>query len=114
MPLPPLLVDGEIISNFSQNAAIFNKYFASQCTPLQNSSSLPTLRLRTDQTLSSLKSDDDIFAIIENFNSNKSYGWDDLSIKIIKLCSKSITYPLKLIFEAFLLGGEIPWMLEKS
>ena len=28
-----LQVDGEIISNFSQKAAIFNKYSASQCTP---------------------------------------------------------------------------------
>ena len=62
-----LLVGGEIISNFSQKAAIFNKYFASQCTLLQNSSSLPMLRLRTDKTISSLNiSEDDIFAIIEN------------------------------------------------
>ena len=41
--IPPLQFDGEIISNFSQKAAIFNKSFASQCTPLQNSSSLSTL-----------------------------------------------------------------------
>ena len=62
-----LLVDGEIISNFSQKVAIFNKYFASQCTLLQNSSSLPMLRLRTDKTISSLNiNEDDIFAIIEN------------------------------------------------
>ena len=82
--IPPLLFDGKIISNFSQEAAIFNKYFASQCTPLQNSCSLPMVRLRTDNTLFSLNvSEDDIFPIIENLNSNK--GWDDLSIKMIKL-----------------------------
>ena len=34
--IPPLLFDGEIISNFSQKAAIFNKYFASQCTACQH------------------------------------------------------------------------------
>ena len=33
--IPPLLVNGEIISNFTQTASIFNKFFASQCTPLQ-------------------------------------------------------------------------------
>ena len=33
--IPPLLFDGEIISNFSQKAVIFNKYFASQCTVCQ-------------------------------------------------------------------------------
>ena len=32
----------------------------------------------------------------------------DLSIKMIKLCGKSITYSLKLMFEAPLLGGEFP------
>ena len=72
---PPLLFDGEIISNNCQKTTIFNKYFASQCTPLQNSSNLPTLRLRTDKTFSSLSiSEDDIFAVIENLNSKKSYG----------------------------------------
>ena len=40
--MPFLLVSGEIISIFSQKASIFNILFASQCTPLQNSSSLPT------------------------------------------------------------------------
>ena len=50
---------------------------------------LPTLRLRTDKTLSSLNiSEDDIFAIIENLNSNKSHGWDDLSIKMINTAQK--------------------------
>ena len=105
--ITPLLVDGKIISNSSQKAAVFNKYFTSQCTPLQNSSSLPTLRLRTDKTLSSLNiSEDDIFAIIKSWNVNKSNGWDDLSIKMIKLCGKSIAYPLKLLFEASLLFPE--------
>ena len=83
------------------------QYFASQCTPLQNLSSLLTLRLRTDKKLSSLNiSEDDIFAIIENLNYIKSHGWEDLSIKMIKPCGKSIAYPLKLIFESSLLGGE--------
>ena len=45
LAIPPLLVDGEIILNFSQKASTFNKFFASQCTPLQNSSSLPTYLL---------------------------------------------------------------------
>ena len=75
--IPPLLVNGEIISNFSQKASIFNKFFASQCTPLQNSSSLPTFYLRTDETLSSLNiNGNDIFSIIKNLTPNKSHGWD--------------------------------------
>ena len=73
--IPSLLFDGEITSNFYQKAVIFNKYFASQCTPLLNSISLPTLQLKTDKTLSSLNiSEDDTFAIIESLNSNNSHG----------------------------------------
>ena len=53
-------------------------------------------------------SEDDIFAIIKNLNYKKSHGWDDLSIKMIKLCSKSVAYPFKLISEASLLGKEYP------
>ena len=87
----------------------------SQCTPLQNSSSLPTFYLITDETLSTFYiSHDDIFAIIKNLNPNKSHGWDDISIRMIKLCGKSIVYPLKLIFEASLQGGEIPDYWKKA
>ena len=65
--------------------------------------------MRTDETLSSLNiSDDDIFAIIKNLNPNKSHGWNNISIRMIKLCGKPIAYPLKLISEASLQGGEIP------
>ena len=97
--IPPLLVNGEIISNFSQKASIFNKFFVPQCTPLQNSSSLPPFDLRTDETISSLNiKDDDIFAFIKNLNPNKSHGWDNISIRMVKLCLKSIVYPFKLIW----------------
>ena len=67
------------------------------------------LRLRTDKTLSPLnKSEGDIFAIFKNLNYNTSHGWDDLSVNMIKICGKSTAYPLKLIFEASLLGVEFP------
>ena len=53
--IPPLLVNGEMISNFSKKAEVFNKFFASQCTPLSNTSTLPPLTIRTDKLLSLLK-----------------------------------------------------------
>ena len=33
--IPPLLVNNKIISNFSEKANLFNKYFASKCTTLE-------------------------------------------------------------------------------
>ena len=57
---------------------------------------------------------DDILAIIKNLNPNKSHGWDNISIRMIKLCGKSIAYSLKLIFEASLQGREIPDYWKKA
>ena len=88
--IPPLLVNGEMISNFSKKAKLFNKFFASQCTPLSNTSILPPLTIRTDKRLSSLKiNEDDILSIIKSLNSNKSHGWDKLFISMIKMCNKT-------------------------
>ena len=64
----PLLGNNKIISNFSEKANLFNKFFASQCTPLENNSSLPPFCLKTDKSLLSLEiSETDIFAIIKTW-----------------------------------------------
>ena len=39
--VPPVLVNGELVSDFEQKANLFNNYFASQCTPIKNGSKLP-------------------------------------------------------------------------
>ena len=113
--IPPLLVNGEMISNFSKKAELFNKFFASQCTPLSNTSTLPPLTIRTDKRLSSLKiNEDDILSIIKSLNSNKSHGWDKLSIKMVKMCDKTLVYPLKLIFRASIQEGVFPDCWKKA
>ena len=104
--IPPLLVNNKIIPNFFEKANLFNKFCASQCNPLENNSSLPPFCLKPENHLLSFEiSETDIFAIIKNLDPNKSHGWDNLSIRMIKLCGKSITYTLKLIFEALLKEG---------
>ena len=88
--IPPPLVNGEMISNFSKKAELFNKFFASQCTPLSNTSTVPSLTMRTDKRLWLLKiNEDDIVSIIKILNSNKSHGRDKLSIKMVKMCDKT-------------------------
>ena len=39
--IPPLLVDDKFITDIQMKANVFNKFFAEQCTPLHNNSSLP-------------------------------------------------------------------------
>ena len=40
--IPPLLVNNKIVSDFTEKANLFNDFFASQCTPISNSSILPS------------------------------------------------------------------------
>ena len=36
------------------------------------------------------------------------HGWDNLPIRMIKICSKLLTLPLKLIFDSMLYKGVFP------
>ena len=47
-------------------------------------------------------------SIIRSLNSNKAHGWDGISTGMIKMCDKSITPPLKIIFDTALKSGIYP------
>ena len=40
--IPPLLVDGKMVSDLCKKAKSFNNFFASICTPIDNTSCLPS------------------------------------------------------------------------
>ena len=53
--IPPLLVNDGLISNFVENANIFNGYFSKQCQPMPNDSNLPrTFQSETANQLSTV------------------------------------------------------------
>ena len=109
--IPPLLVNDELISEFEVKANIFNKYFASQCTTINNNSVLPsTLNHLTDDKLSS----EVIFQLIKNLDPNKVHGYDDVFVKMLKLCAPSICKPLTLLFENCLRSREFPNVWKRS
>ena len=56
---------------------------------------------------------ENILAIIKSLDSSKSRGYHHISIKMIKICSESVTIPLKIIFEE-LLNKRIFPEIEKS
>ena len=102
----PVLVNGELVSDFEQKANLFNNYFASQCTPIKNGSKLPNFSYKAEKILTSFDiKDDDILSIIKNLNVDKAHGWDQLSIRMIKTCGDAITFPLKLIFKSMINKG---------
>ena len=86
---------------FLEKAELFNKFFASQCCFFKNSSTLPPFNLQTDKVVDKFSfSEDDITQIIKKLNLNKQHGWDNIPIRMIKVCDKSVSYPLKLVFQA--------------
>ena len=107
--IPPVLVNGELVSDFEQKANLFNNYFASQCTPIEGDSKLPNFSYKTEKILTSSDiKDDEILPIIRNLNVDKAHGWDQLSTRMIKTCGDAITFPLKLIFKSMINEGVFP------
>ena len=107
--IPPLKVNDVFVSNFQQKANLFNTYFANQCKPLETPSSLPTFHPKCHHTLSNISINaSKISLIIDKLNPKKAHGHDNISIRFLKICSKEISHPLKLIFEQCLREGTYP------
>ena len=113
--IPPLLVDGKLVSDFCKEANIFNNFFVSTCTPIDNTSCLPSFSYRTGSRIKSFRvTENDILAIIKTLDPNKAHGCDNISIKMIKICSQSLTLPLKIIFEHSIKKGKFPEIWKKA
>ena len=70
--IPPLLKNDQIITSFCKKANFLNSYFAKQCTPTENDSSIPTE--------TNCLCDDKI--LLKYFK--KAHGHDNISNCIIK------------------------------
>ena len=104
--IPPILVDDRVVSNYAEKTELFNSYFASQFTPVTNKSQLPSLEFKIGERIEKITfTDDGINLMIKNLSVDKAYGWNNISIRMIKLCGKSIVRPLSLIFQSILNDG---------
>ena len=94
--IPLILINNKLISNFKEKANYFNGFFASQCTQNSNDNTLPlVITPATNASLSSISfTNQDILKIIHSLNINKAHGYDDISIKLLKICDSSIVRPL--------------------
>ena len=98
--IPPILASGKAITKIVEKENLFNNFFASQSTPLANTSKLPPLLTKTDKQLNKIRfKDSDITSIINSLKPTKAHGADNISVRMIQLCSDSITLPLNLIFK---------------
>ena len=90
--IPPLLEDDKFVTDMKTKADIFNTFFAEQCTPLKNDSKLPSNQIYLTQSrLGSLNfNEDEILKIIRALNPHKAHDYDDISIRMIKICDKPL------------------------
>ena len=114
--IPPILIENKLETDSLKKANYFNKFFASKCTPLSNSSSLPSsLDLETEARLTSINfSDNDILKIIRSLDINKAHGHDDISVRMVKICDDSIKKPLSIIYKNCITTGIYPNTWKKS
>ena len=90
--IPLLLVNDKIVSDFTEKANLFNVFFSSHCTPISRNSV-------NRQKINKIKlNKDDILKIIRNLNVNKSYGPNDISIRMLKVCDSVVTESLSILF----------------
>ena len=107
--IPPILENGIFITDFTEKAQLFNDYFILQCTTISTDSEIPgdspvTVPLINDFIIS----EDRILNIIRSLNPNKAHGWDDISVRMIKLSDVALVFPLKIIFTNCLRNGLFP------
>ena len=98
------MTDDKFVTDIQSKANIFNKYFADQCTPLTNDCILSTSQMfLTPSRVCILNfSEAEIIKIIRNLNEHKAQGHDDISVRMIKICDKSILKPLILLLKNYL------------
>ena len=88
------------VTNIQTKANIFNKFFTEQCTPLKNSSVLQVNQFfLTQSRLNSIGfNEDEVLKILRVLNVHKAHGHNDISIRMIKICDKSLLKLLIILF----------------
>ena len=105
--IPPLLVNGTSVTDFQEKANIFNSFFAKQCTLVSSNSVLPSeFTYLTKKYIQSINfSESNVIKITKALDANKAHGHDNISVRMIKLCTNSVAYPLTLIFQNSMAAG---------
>ena len=92
----------KLVTDFSIKTNIFNNFFPSIYTPIDNTSCLLSFSYRTGSRIKSFQvTENDLLAIIKTLDPNEAHACDNISIKIIKTWSH-LFYRKKLFSNIFL------------
>ena len=78
--IPPISINNNFITDVSEKARLFNIFFATQCTLIDNNSTLPAFSSMTNCELNTININKNILNAIRALNPNKAHGWDGVSI----------------------------------
>ena len=86
--------------DFKVKSKLFNSFFAKQRTHIETGSNLPTQLLqRTNESLNTINfTEDDNLNVIRKLDTSEAQRHDQISIRMVQICGKSIFKPLHLIF----------------
>ena len=98
------------VRDFKEKAELFSSHFATQGSLITNSSKLPShIKYLTDNRLSLVSfCHDKIAKVIQNLDTNKAHGHDNISIRMVKICGPSIYKPLEIFFNQCYETGVFP------
>ena len=84
--ISPICFNNEYITDFKAKADHFNKFFADQCTLINNSSQLPNLNVVPHNLSTSFHIDgDNILELIRALDPNKSHGFNQIFARMLKI-----------------------------
>ena len=108
--IPPLFHENKFVTDFKEKPELFNSHFATQCSLISNNSKLLShIQYLTDNRGFCVSfSHNKIVKVIQNLDSTKSHGHDNISIRMLKVCGPSIYKPLEIIFNQCLETGVFP------
>ena len=108
---PPLFHENKFVTNFLEKAELFNSFFSKQFSLINNGSNLPThIQYLANNRLSSVTfSQDDIAKIIQNLDSGKAHGHNNISMHMLKIFGSAIYEPLAIIFKQCVDTGIFPF-----
>ena len=108
--IPPLLFYGAFVTDFQEKANIFNSFFAELWTFVSYNSLLPSeFTYMTEERIQSITfRQSDVIEIIRTLNINKADDNDNISVRMIQLCTNSVAHSLILIFQASIATGTFP------
>ena len=88
-----MLAGNQFVTDFLVKANWFHDCFSQQCITVDSGSSIPpNITFGSEQKLSTFEfCIDDIIKIIKSLDPGKAHGHGEISIRMIKLCTSSIS-----------------------